>query len=265
MQPGAPLRRVDARWVLTALAVGLVVFRIFWPDLLDETALLILAVGALPWLGSFVRSFKAFGMEAELREIKETAAEAKAVARDAAQQVDLERPLAPAAPDVAMATAGAVDGLFQLADRYVATRGSMQSGSTRTAEMTRIFREMMAEARRTGPNQPQALAGLDPTVPDADPGKQLAAVAYVYEMPDQVDPGRLIACIAGSRQPFVQYWGLMALRKHAKLFGPSRFSAADMAGLAALRGAFRKGTDRAWVYDQILAELDRPQTPEQGA
>lgn len=248
--------KLDPRWLLTGAALVVLGLHLFFPELLDETALVILAVAALPWFGAFVSSFKAFGLEAQLREIKETANKAKAVAEDAAQQVELETPMdGQAGPLESMGTGGGglSADLFGLADTYVATRRDMPSGSERTAEMTRIFRQMMAEARRIGPDQPMALEGMEAD----DPGRQLASVAYAYEMPGQATPEQLIGVIARSQQPFVQYWGLMALRKLVKRFGVQQFTAADLAAFNRLEGAFHKGTDRAFVYEQIQRDIGR--------
>lgn len=239
----------DPRWLFSLLALALVGVRMVWPDLLDQTSLLILAIAAVPWLGGFVSSFKAFGLEAQLRDVKETANEAIRVAKDAEQQIDLERPT----PESQVQTSAAsFEALLALAQTYVATRKTMPSGNHRTTEMSRIFRQMMAEARQIGPDQPSVLEGLS----SDDAGQQLAAVAYAYELPAQASASDLIAALSRSNQPFVQYWTLMALRKHVKTFGISRFTPADLAAFAALEGGFKSGTDRHWVYGQIKQELE---------
>lgn len=253
-----------ARWIWTAVFASVFIVRIAWPEMrdkIDEIALGILAIAALPWLGLFVTSFKAFGLEADLRDAvtkaeaaSEKAEEASNLAQDTSQRLDLETApdAVPSTADIGGTGGGAqTDALFELAQTYLSTRGSMASGNERTSEMTRIFREMMREARLIGPDIPQAVDGLM----SDDPGRQLASTAYAYELPGQASPGDLINTISRSNQPFVQYWGLMALRKSLKIIGIESWNASDIAKFKALSGAFRERTDRHWVYQQILAGL----------
>lgn len=248
-----------SKFVITAVALLVFLVRLFVNEELferiDLIALGLLAVAAMPWVSSFVEEFKIPGvLEAKLRAIEAAAKEAETAAKDAVQQLDLERPMAPqamASPSGGTGGGALSEGLYRLGETYVATRERMGSGNERTAEMTRIFREMMTEARRIGPDQPMALDGLSTN----DAGRQLASIAYAYELPDQAEPSALISTVRQSRQPFVQYWGLMALRKQVKIFGPTQFSADDMASFTTLKHAFRKGTDRAWVYRQIEDQI----------
>lgn len=253
---------MHARWIFSGVFGLIFLWRTLLPgsvERIDEVALGILLLAALPWIGSFLRSFKAFGIEAELTELKRQANEATAAARDASQQLELAQPISRPAPErsTPSETLGDVterndfDAVEKIAQEYVSTRASMKPGEKRTSEMTRIFRRIMAEAEQMGPDHPRALDGLE----SENSGEQLASIAYAYTFPETVTPEVLIATIGRSREPFVQYWGLMALRKYSKQVGIGKFSASGVAAFMSLKAAFRPGTDRAWVYRQIAEEL----------
>lgn len=245
-----------ARLVFSAV-VGLVLLGHVqgWFEL-DEVALALLAIAALPWVGLFLSSFKAFGIEAELREVRQTAEAAKTTSEearntslDAAQRLDLEAMPTTDGKRISQSIQNDAEALFSIGKEYVETRQRMKSGDERTAEMTRLFHMMMETSRGLGAASAEVAAELVADTPD--PGRVLAALAYAYESPGSASVSQLLTAIENARQPFVQYWGLMALRKLTKVEGIRTWSAAEVARFKQLEYAFRPGTDRAWVFERI--------------
>lgn len=245
----------DPRVMFTGIALLFLLAHLAGLVAFDTPALGILVLAALPWLGLFLTSIKAFGVEAELHDLRDKVEEVENRAEDTAQRLDLETDLASrsAAAEVSSrATGQGTDALYAVAREYVDARAATPSGSERTAEMTRLFHRMMELSRGLGDAADEIVAGLS----SDDPGRVLAAVAYAYEKPGSASVRQLLDAISATTQPFIQYWGLMAIRKLTKIKGIAAWSAGDVADFRALRGGFRNGTDRAWVHDQIAAMLD---------
>ncbi len=261
----------------------------------DTIALGLLAIAALPWLSAFVEEFKIPGVvEARLRELEEKVVETRdrldengELTEEALAQQSQALPPSPKSPappapspaapgevqdldpfsDVLNTPFGGSEGaessdskedgaLLAIAERYMETRSTMKSGPQRTARMTSLFHEMMAEAERLGPDGYDAVDGLSSN----NAGRNLASVAHTYTFPDKEFVTPLIGCIRASNQPFVHYWALKSLQKIQRRYAKSRelpFCPDDIADLRELQLMIPPGTDSAYVIGRINEVIDR--------
>ena len=119
----------------------------------------------------------------------------------------------------------------------------MKPGGSRTAKMTELFSRMQQAAQSSGKGSIIVSEWLK-----SDPGRQLAAIAYLRAFPEEVVPEELISAIERQLQSFAQYWALRVLNNLADTSGDSAFSPYDLRRLRELEGEMRKGTDR---HDQV--------------
>ncbi len=54
--PNEAMGKLGEKIAVSAVALGILLVRHFWPELLDPTDLVVLAVGLLPWLASLINS-----------------------------------------------------------------------------------------------------------------------------------------------------------------------------------------------------------------
>jgi len=194
---------------------------------------------------------------------QEVAEFAKGTAKDAEAAVDSARKAAQFAEQLSLANASSAresraDGdtattveaaIGVRAQEYNDTRARMPSGRERSAAMTRIVSQMIAE-----------LIGVDQIDFDVtahlgseDRGRRLAAYAYLYANPDPRRAQELAAALMAEDKPFGQYWAIRALRQ---LLARDR-DALDLnteRSLRALHAQLLPGTDRAY---ELAAALDR--------
>lgn len=288
------------RVLISLGAVIALIAYLFAPEILggtlssrvDNTALLLLALAALPWLALLVSEFEAFGMKAKMHEVDKKADEATDIAkeaRDAALEARTAAAEANAAADLASEAATearavaedretapvgvtdvmgdpftldvgtqpqpaqAVDQLLGLAKDYVRIRKTHASGPDRTSMMTSIFTQMQNAARELGPARDDVAGWLS----EPDAGKQLAAIAYVRVYPDTVRPGQLVAAIGDTGEPFVQYWALRALSGRVDSVGIEGFSIADRDRLKRYEASIKRGTDRHTQLTRLNHRLDK--------
>ena len=116
----------------------------------------------------------------DAKQAVETAQEAKGAAASAENKaVYAEASAEPAAKPTEKETSISEELLIEMAREYVRIRATMDSGPARTAEMTRIFRQMTALASKTG-----KFPVVDCLREPDDQGRRLAAYAYLYTKPD---------------------------------------------------------------------------------
>lgn len=287
--------RAQRKWLgIGITAAALIVFagRVYNPDFfqrVDTIALGLLAIAALPWLSAFVEEFKIPGVvEARLRELEDKVEETRDRLDENGELTEEALALqpqafaatapSPASPpeseaelgeysDLLKKSFGGSDesegsgssedsNLLEIAKRYMQTRESMKSGPPRTARMTALFHEMMAEAERLGPDGHDVEDGLNSN----DAGRNLAAIAHIYTYPDKNMVSALIGCVRASNQPFVHYWALKSLQKIQRRYaktGEVPFCPDDIADLRELQSMIRPGTDRAYVIGRINDVIDR--------
>ena len=141
--------------------------------------------------------------------------------------------------------------LEKLANEYVSTRGSMSPGSERTGKMTKIFNQMENVARKLELNQINVCDWLS----NEKPGRQLAAIAWLRSHPKDIKPKGLIEVVFKSKQSFIQYWALRALKKHLDESNDKNFLYADRRKLNALEALIGQGTDRYYQLRRINKKL----------
>jgi hypothetical protein len=90
-----------------------------------------------------------------------------------------------------------------------------------------------------------------------DEGKRLAAIAFLYANPNPHAIDQLIASVTGQEdKAFNQYWGLRTIQKLLGVGGP--ISVMNFGKLREFAGHLRRGTDRYFEVNRILAEYQSP-------
>lgn len=271
------MQHLAFRVVFSGAAFAVLGFYLFGPEAItgrfDMMALGLMVLVALPWLGALVEEFKIGGIEAKLRAIREEAAEAADAAteaREVAEEAILSRS-APAVAPPSVETSMDADPMIEaarldtqppsqddplaeleaLAQRYLAKRDSMSKGALRTAATTSIFGDMQRAAMALGADH----AAIQTWIASDDPGRQLAAIAWLREFPAACPPATFIRLIERATHSFVQYWGLRALSGRIDALGTDEFSIADRVRLKEIRSLVPAGTDRSAQIKRIDRKL----------
>jgi hypothetical protein len=139
-----------------------------------------------------------------------------------------------------------INELEGLCGKYVQVRTSMDRGSARTTEMTKIFKEMTTIA--------SAIDALDVSafLRNPDIGRRLAGYAYLYTKPDYQFIEPLVDAIITDPTPFGQYWGIQALGKLIEQQPTTVMSAKVSRKLKTYYDGLAKGTDREFELKRIL-------------
>ena len=235
---------------------------------LDVVALGLIVFAALPWLAYCLEELEIGGFKAKLRAIgeqAETASETASTVREMVDELAISGStfsqrhgtldLSQSGLEASATKPGKedpIEELKELAKEYVSIRGSMPSGSERTAKMTAIFGQLESVARELGLDRTEVANWLS----QEDAGRQLAAIAWLRAHPDQIKPVGLIAMVDKSNQPFVQYWALRVLKRHVDRKGIMDFSPHDLRQLKELEAQIRRGTDRYFQLRRINEQLD---------
>ena len=281
----ATARRVG--FAITVIALITVAIHASFPDLaIDTVAVALLALAALPWLGEILESVDLPGgggwkyrtLAERVVEAQHAASEATVTATRAfdraenlADDVEQERGdaaglFARNAQTVdAAAIAGApadessqgtnADELADLIERYNEVRATQRSGSARTAEMTRIVREMIRIVGRL------ATFDWEESLESADRGRRLAGYAYLFQDPICSAARPLIhSLMEVEDKPFGQYWGLKALRRVVASCDDATARQLE-APLRDFAARFPPGTDRGQELRELLEEIDNREVP----
>jgi hypothetical protein len=144
-----------------------------------------------------------------------------------------------------------INELEELARKYVQVRSSMERGSTRTTEMTKIFKEMTTIATAVD------LLDVGTFLRDPDIGKRLAGYAYLYTKPDNDFMEPLVDAIITDRTPFGQYWGIQALGKLIEQQPTGVMSPQVSRKLKTYYNGLTKGTDREYELRKILPAINK--------
>lgn len=246
---------VNFRLVFAAAMIAMALITMF-PTVIglekvEIVSISLVLLAFLPWLSTFLSEFSAGGITLKLREIE------KKIETVAEQQVRTDDQLMQSATDSQtnarkpQSTKVQSQNLETLAQKYIKTRASLPSSSTRTSKMTEIFVEMRAASKVAGPNwgQEELWIAAD------DPGKNLAAVAYLNAYLEKVKPTQLIDLVERTSQPFVQYWALRTVNSYVQANGSKNFSASDAKRLKALEGSLGPSVDRGILVRSINRDL----------
>jgi len=267
---------------ITLAALALIVVRLLRPDLtIDAVTLGLLIIAGLPWLAPYVRSVKLpGGLEVVLKDLEDKAKEASDAAKSARQQAERAEELAldsqksPSAPAptspqgaraapaaaVSFDVPGAVSGeaestwatqMTELAQQYDAQRAKAYTPS-RTAELTKIARQMMTTAVRLENFEVQGWLS------SADGGRRLGAYAYLYARPQTEALSALVTAVVDRENtPFGWYWGIMAIGKLVRATDPPARPKDTLPRLVELQAKLereRPGSDELYELSRLLKE-----------
>ncbi|MFP8960702.1 hypothetical protein ACLIYP_09080 [Streptomyces nanhaiensis] len=262
------------RWTgaaVTCAATALALVHVLFPELsIDSTAVALLVIALVPWLGDLFHSIELpGGARLEYRRLEERigAAEERATRLD--QQVDG----AAATARVALAAANGPDledrrgteddaswaagALERLVTEYAQVRERMPSSSLRTARQERIFGEMLKVAPRVPGFDTDAMLASE------KPGERLAALARLYTEPDPAKLEVLLDAAAREELPFLLYW--CANTTDRLLSGTAADTDSVPVGLVRrLRTRLAEvpgGSDRARSLRRVLRRLDPSDPP----
>jgi hypothetical protein len=235
-----------------AVAVGHAVA----PDKIDAVTLGLVVLAAVPWLRRFVSEFPTPWGPVKLLEDRLEGVERKqeqetnrvtGLAESVAQQTEAallppERPAEEPPTD---------ERLQDLAAEYNRIRAIKESGPDRTAEMTRVVRQLIDLAPQLTDSVPSTYLS------SGDRGLRLAAYAYLYARPDPVHLTSLVASVSGVEdKPFGQYWGIQAIRRVLEQMREQEMTVAPeiAAQLESYRRRLRPGTDRHFELSRIFED-----------
>lgn len=260
--------------VITAVALGLAVVHVLKPELtIDQVTVGLGVLAVLPWLTYLFKSLKLPGgyefvfqdIQQQVIEAKGAAQEAKGAAADAGQMAqaafsavvaDTGGPRVGGGPRFGDGPrAGGAEVFAEhwetLARRYNEIRETQVRGAARTGAMTAVVTEMIAGAHRWGNFDVRRL------LVENDPGRRLAAYAYLYALPQFELLDELVESVTGLEdKPFGQYWGIKSIRQ---VIGDRRQQAVSPQILSRLEQFLHKklrvGTDRYYALTLALRDL----------
>lgn len=233
--------------VTAAALLGVVAHQAGW-IVFDTTTAVLLALAAVPWAAAFVKRFEIANVgKVEFQELSRRIDRAEGAAESAVRKADLA--IAPV-PTRSESRSSGPDSpgadLRQLAHRYNEVRVTMESGSTRTAAMTTIVKEMIAAAAADPVDVVSALTSTDQ-------GMRLAAYASIYSHPKDEYLTPLVNAIASEiDRPFGQYWAIQALERVVAESDSHSLPPAAVAALSRYLSNLKPGTDRYYELDNLL-------------
>lgn len=249
--PTLPTAATLTKVALSVIVLALVVGRAYSDTLktnLDATAMTLLAVAIVPWLGRIFESIKVAGVEAKFREVErkirdvqETAQEAKGSSASARRTAELAFGSQLASGDV---------DVDHLAREYETIRDTMASSPVRTEKMAGLVSRMMGLLR--GDPGFHAAKMLE----SSSLGDRLSSYAYYLVHTAGAPVARMIEIVGAERKPFNQYWGLEAIGHVVSDPGLAFDRAKVRSMIVNLRNGLEPGTDRRDAADRILKVLD---------
>jgi hypothetical protein len=258
---------------LAGMAVAFLTIRVCDEQLTDSGAVVtvcrhpqmtdppVVAIGAiiLAALGAFFTEISGFGvtLKRTVEEANRTAQAAERSANEAKETVqevtgDLAEGIGAVLETRGVAGIGegppeALDPVERLAARYNQIRWTMPSGSQRTAEMTKVVLQMQELLR----------GATDFDIPghlrNADRGKRLAGIAYLYANPDPARANELAEVALSEDKPFGEYQALVALHQLVRS-DCSALSDAYRIRLRSRQAELTPGTDRATEINRLLRD-----------
>jgi hypothetical protein len=220
---------------------------------IDSITIVLLVIGALPWLQPLIKSIELLGVKLELQELQGKVAEARGAAESASRQASLalstsNAPLTSSPPQFTTAAVASAD-IKALAGEYERIRETQRSGDARTSAMTDVIRRMIEVARRT------EMLNTRNALLDKSRGLRLFAYAYLYTRPDVQYLLELVESVTAKEDtPFGQYWGLQAIERVLAVTPdvPSEVKAK----LRVFGAKLPSGTDRDYEVKKLLRELE---------
>lgn len=267
---GAAEPNLKLKLAITILAILAVLVRILIPEAyerIDLVSLVLIGIALLPWLSSLFVEIKVPGFfEARFRDTERKLA---AIQDDVQGVINVAVSAQVAAvgdsDDSAVGERNArlrndddLDGfstLFRLSKQYVDTRRKMQGGPQRTKVMTKIFSNMVSLAKDI--KNAAFVAATETSSEDEAEASFLAEIAWHYANPSNANVERLVEIVDSAKQPFVVYWGLLAIRVAIDSQGGRAVSLQDRLVLGLLKDRLPRGTDRWIVLSSILTAFDR--------
>jgi hypothetical protein len=251
---GVKVWRTGVPAVALLLAVGHIAF----PDLkIDAVVIGLVIFASLPWLGAIIESLEFSGVKVNLRKLQEELDETKGELNETKGEVSSVALKA----EAAFAGVGreAREGLpaeevkdpevelRELARRYEEIR-KKPSGHARTAEMTRVLRDMLALAPRLPRFE------WRPALESDEPGTRLAGYAVLYACPRPEATDVLVHTLTRREaQPFGQYWAIQAL---GRVLGEGGDLGPGMREeLEQFRARLRPEWDRYYELTRLLRDL----------
>jgi F0F1-type ATP synthase membrane subunit b/b' len=186
---------------------------------------------------------------------KQDALQAKGGAESARKIATYASTLEPALPDEArVQRVGSSPSLDELAAKYNRIRDEMAPGDRRTAEMTRVIRDMMGLVPQLDISIARSL------LVELDRGKRLAGYVYFYVKPDPDSLDKLIESVTGIEdKPFGQYWGIRAIGRVIEEAQRQQveISTDVRERLRQYLTSLQPGWDRHYELTKVLEMLDR--------
>ncbi len=238
------------RWLITIVAILVIIIRILFPDLSIDAVFLGLIILALaPWLSPIFKSIEITGIgKIELQELKSQVEQLQGAVQSANLKADLATEnVVP--KDDARGDSLPKQRLSELAKNYVEIRKNLRSGSERTAQMGRIFSEMVLQA-----NKIENL-NIDELLVDSDPGNRLSAYAYLFAKPSVLRLDAILNSVMVETKPFNQYWGIQVIRKTITQMYPQKVGGEIVEKLKRLLKTLDTNTDRYYETKNIIDNL----------
>lgn len=227
---------------VTAVAIGVVVAHLVWPNLkIDFVTVALLAVASIPWLRGIVSSVDLPGGAS----IK-LAARQRAVARDQQATIDAVRAVDTAGK--AVPSDEKLARIYELADEYERIREAMPSGGQRTQSMGQIATKILSLMP----------LNYDPDSDLLSPKAGHRLVAYLSQVadPDARNAEELTRTLTEREGiPYNQSWALRALSRIVENGGADSISSRGVALLRGMRDGLRPGSDRQLLLADLVDRL----------
>jgi hypothetical protein len=240
------------RWLITIIAIVVALIRIIFPKLeIDAVSLGLIILALAPWLSPIVKSIEIVGVgKIELQELKDKVQQLEGAVSSANQKADLANASSSRHEAAFRQSINPVDELSELANKYTETREKLKASNARTALMTQLFGEMVEKSM-----QINAMT-VEEWLRDTNPGKRLAAIAFLYAKPAPEILETMIDSVSTEVKGFNQYWGIQTIRKIIGQIYPSPISDEIAGKLRNLSRQLPPNTDRYYEMQNILQSFD---------
>lgn len=239
------------RWLISIVAVLILLIRIIFPDLsIDAVSLGLIILALMPWLSPIIKSVEIFGIgKIEMQELKSQVEQLQNAVIKANLQADLATAKITDQEENSFKSETDIipkQRLLDLAKRYTETRRNLKSGPERTTLMGRIFSEMVLQAMKVFD------LNVDDLLKDKDHGNRLSAYAYLFAKPSMGKLDTVLNSVLIEPKPFNQYWGIQIIRKTLNEIYPQKVSKEIAEKLRRLLRTLEPNTDRYFETKSII-------------
>jgi len=142
------------------------------------------------------------------------------------------------------------DQLEELIQDYYEIRSNMPRGVVRTQKMAEVLSQMVQAAKTT------SKFDVSSALRDKNPGKRLAAYAWLISKPDPTQVGDLIkTLVAEEPTRFGQYWAIQALARNLGARGAADINPEYLKKLRDFYEKLEPGVDRKYELSKIFPEF----------